>query len=261
MVFELAGRWKLRQRPDHRGWRVSRADALFAVLLALLSTSLSYRFGTGNQVEVLPIILRQLDPAYLPNDFFLATSAEFGPRFYFSHLLAWVSRVLPLQWSYFTMTFLTDLALVSVTFWAARRIIDQGLGELLINSDGLGRSWQLREQVLNALVGGDSFPFVEDARFYLRADHVTFSARLSSSRDTYELLTVGQMERTGPASMQYRIEAIFIDGMPIDPNDPDVQREIYQGHLLGINLESLMPADATAASFEQQNGLLQFQFQ
>ena len=96
--------------------------------------------------------------------------------------------------------------------WAARRIADQGLSEVLSNSDGFGRSWQLREQVLNALVGGDSFPFVEDARFYLRADHVTFSARMSSSRDTYELLTVGQMERTGPASVQYRIEAIFIDG-------------------------------------------------
>ena len=145
--------------------------------------------------------------------------------------------------------------------WAARRIADQGLSEVLSNADGLGRSWQLHEQVLNALVGGDSFPFVQDARFYLRADHVTFSARLSSSRDTYDLLTVGQMERTGPASVQYRIEAIFIDGMPIDPNDPDVQREIYQGHLLGINLEALMPPGATAATFEQHNGMLEFQFQ
>jgi hypothetical protein len=107
-----------------------------------------------------------------------------------------------------------------------------------------------QEQVLNALVGGDSFPFVEDARFNLRADHVNFSARLTSSQDSYDLLTVGQLERTGPASVQYRIEAIFIDGMPIDPSDPDVQREVYQGHLLGINLQSLMPPDATAATFE-----------
>ena len=143
--------------------------------------------------------------------------------------------------------------------WAARRIQDRGLGEIL-DSTGGGQTWQLQEEVLNALVGGDSFPFVEDARFFLRADHVNFSARLSSARDSYDLLTVGQLERTGPAGFQYRIEAIFIDGMPIDPNDPDVQREVYQGHLLGVDLSSLMPANANVATFEQHNGSIQFRF-
>ena len=142
--------------------------------------------------------------------------------------------------------------------WAARRIQDRGLGEVL-NETG-GQTWQLQEGVLNALVGGDSFPFVKDARFFLRADHVNFSARLSSARDSYDLLTVGQLERTGPASVQYRIEAIFIDGMPIDPNDPDVQREVYQGHLLGIDLSPLMPANASVATFEQHNGSIRFRF-
>lgn len=145
--------------------------------------------------------------------------------------------------------------------WAARRIAAMGLDKVLENPDGHGRSWQLHEEVLNALVGGDSFPFVEDARFYFRADHVNFSARLNSARDSYDLLTVGQLERTSPTSVQYRIEAIFIDGMPIDPNDPDVQREVYQGHLLGIDLRSLMPADTSVATFEQRNGSLQFRFQ
>jgi hypothetical protein len=60
--------------------------------------------------------------------------------------------------------------------------------------------------------------------------------------------------------MQYRIEAIFIDGMPIDPNDPDVQREVYQGRLLGIDLSPLMPDDATVATFEQHNGSIRFRF-
>jgi len=145
--------------------------------------------------------------------------------------------------------------------WAARRITERGLGDVLISPQGRETAWQLQEEVLNALVGGDSFPFVEDARFYLRADHVNFSARLTSARDTYDLLTVGQLERTGPASVQYRIEAIFIDGMPIDPNDPDVQREVYQGQLLGIDLSSIMPAEATVATFEQQNGSVRFRFQ
>lgn len=91
---------------------------------------------------------------------------------------------------------------------------------------------------------------MEDARFYLRADHVNFFARLISSQDEYNLLTVGQLERMEPIRVQYRIEGIFLDGMPIDPN---VQREIYRGKLLGINLDSLMPPDTKVAAFERRN--------
>jgi len=144
--------------------------------------------------------------------------------------------------------------------WAARRIADRGLREVLVAIDAGGEAWHLQEPVLNALVGGDSFPFVEDARFFLRADHINFSARLISPMDEYDLLTVGQLERTGPAGFQYRVEAIFVDGMPIDPDDPDVQREVYQGRLLGIDLDSIMPGGASVATFEQKNGSVEFRF-
>jgi hypothetical protein len=144
--------------------------------------------------------------------------------------------------------------------WAARRIAERGLQDILVAADQSGDAWLLQEEVLNALVGGDSFPFIEDARFYLRADHVNFSARLTSALDQYELLTVGQLERTGPSGFQYRIEAIFMDGMPIDPSDPDVEREVYQGSLLGINLNTVMPEGAAVATFEQRNGSIEFRF-
>jgi hypothetical protein len=145
--------------------------------------------------------------------------------------------------------------------WAASKIATQGIAQVLSRADSGPNSWQLEEEVLNALVGGDSFPFLQDARFYLRADHVNFSARLISSRDDYNLLTVGQLERTGPATFQYRIEGIFLDGMPLDPNDPDIVREVYRGQLLGISLNSLMPAEAQVATYEQRNGYLLFNFQ
>lgn len=144
--------------------------------------------------------------------------------------------------------------------WAARRIADRGFNEILVAADESGDSLLLQEEVLNALVGGDSFPFLENAQFFLRADHINFSARMSSSLDQYELLTVGQLERTGPSAFQYRIEAIFIDGMPIDPSDPDVEREVYQGSLLGINLKKIMPENSSVATFEQRNGAVEFRF-
>jgi hypothetical protein len=142
--------------------------------------------------------------------------------------------------------------------WAARRIADRGLAAVLTSVNETGESLQLEEEVLNALVGGDSFPFVEDAKFFLRADHINFSARLVSALDEYELLTVGQLERTGPSGFQYRVEAIFVDGMPIDPNDPDVQREVYQGRLLGIDLDDMIPETADSVTFEQKNGSIEF---
>ncbi len=145
--------------------------------------------------------------------------------------------------------------------WTVHQIVAQGLEQVLQKDDATGTSWRLDEDILNVLVGGDRFPFIEDARFYLRADHINFSARMKSARDEYELLTIGQLERTGPVGVQYRIEAIFLDGMPIDPNDPDVQREIYRGHLLGINLSPLLSTDAGVATFEQKNGSVLFRFQ
>lgn len=146
---------------------------------------------------------------------------------------------------------------ISYFEWAARRIAE-GMGKVLAPVDGADGSWEIREDVLNALIGGNMFPFVEDAQIYLRADHINFSAQLQNGKDTYHLLTIGQLERTGPASVQYRIEGIFLDGMPIDPNDPDVQREVYQGKLLAIDLTLVLPKGSRGTSFAQHNGYLSF---
>jgi len=49
--------------------------------------------------------------------------------------------------------------------------------------------------------------------------------------------------------------------MPLDPNDPDIQREVYRGQLMAINLASLLPTGSQVATFEQRNGYVLFQFQ
>lgn len=134
---------------------VNGNDVVLALLLALLSTSLAYRFGTGNQLEQIPLILRQLDPSYLVNDYFVSTSVEFGPRVYFAKLLAGVCQVLPLPWAYGAFTFLSDLALIAVTQWAARSIVGADrLGGAIasvlalgVSSFHLGDATQIRYEV------------------------------------------------------------------------------------------------------------------
>ncbi|HYQ72686.1 MAG TPA: DUF6798 domain-containing protein [Gammaproteobacteria bacterium] len=130
-------------------------DFLLAMLLALLSASLNYRYGAGVQIEQLPLILHQLDPDYLVNDFFVATGAEFGPRIYFVQLLAWICKLVPLHWAYFLLAVLSNLALVLVTQWAAYRIIGADrLGAALaavmvlgLASFHLGDATQIRYEV------------------------------------------------------------------------------------------------------------------
>ncbi len=99
---------------------------LFPTLLALLSTAISYRFGIGNQQEHLPIFLRQIDPTYLANDVFVASTSEFGPRSYFASLVAAICEFVPLPWTYLLLRFASDFALVAVTLWAARRLLGAG---------------------------------------------------------------------------------------------------------------------------------------
>jgi hypothetical protein len=124
--------WSLLINLEVKREGVNGKDIALAVLLAFFSTSISYRFGTGNQLEQIPMILRQLDPAYLSGDFFVSTSVEFGPRFYFARLVALICQILPLPWTFLILTFLTDLALVAVTLWAARRVIGSNrLGGML----------------------------------------------------------------------------------------------------------------------------------
>ncbi len=140
---------------SHADYFIDGNDILFAILLALIATIFSYQFGVGNQVEQLPIILRQLDPGYLTNDFFVTTSAEFGPRLYYAKAMAWMGNFIPLSWVYLGLTFLSDLALVAVTHWASRRIIGAGqLGAAIasvmvlgLTSFHLGEATQIRYEV------------------------------------------------------------------------------------------------------------------
>lgn len=106
---------------DKKG--ISTDDLCFSLLLALISTVLSYKFAVGNQLEQLPIIARQISPSYLTNDFFLSTTEEFGPRTYFILFVGFFCKFFPIPWVYVGLTFLSDLALVGVTLWAARRVI------------------------------------------------------------------------------------------------------------------------------------------
>ena len=97
----------------------------FIVCLGFLPL-LGAQFGTGNQVEQLPIIARLLDPAALEGDFYTDHAARFGPRIYYARALAWLSGLAPLPVVIHVLTWLCAFLLGAVTYLGARRIFGAG---------------------------------------------------------------------------------------------------------------------------------------
>src|SRR5215218_1103421 len=96
----------------------TRDITLLAVLTAL--PLLGYQFGVGNQVEQFPIVERLREPHFIAGDFYTDSAATFGPRYYYSLLLSVLTRIASLPVVVLLLTCAANLALVLVTFAAAR---------------------------------------------------------------------------------------------------------------------------------------------
>lgn len=92
----------------------------YLLLIAALPI-LGFQFGIGNQVEQFTIIRRLADPAFAAGDFYVDNAALFGPRYYYSLALAWLTHLAPLPAVIFVLSFLTNFALAAVSFHTARR--------------------------------------------------------------------------------------------------------------------------------------------
>ena len=78
--------------PEHKPALSLWTVVLFSVLIGLMATLWGYRYGDGNQIEQLPIVMRAINPAYLTNDFFTNATQDFGPRALFADFVAWLAR-------------------------------------------------------------------------------------------------------------------------------------------------------------------------
>ena len=101
----------------------------FSVLFGLSAAALSgYSYGLSNLTEQLPIVFRLIDPGYLTNDFFVNATQEFGPRFYYSHLLAFLAGYVPLHGAMAVLWLLAYVSVIVVTAFTARDITGSVLG-------------------------------------------------------------------------------------------------------------------------------------
>lgn len=97
---------------------------LFSILVAIIATLLSYRFGTGNQIEDMPIVLRAIDDTFLTNDYVTNWGEEFGPRYYFAQFIAFIADNKTLPYIYLFLTLFTNIAITLVTVFFTRFLFE-----------------------------------------------------------------------------------------------------------------------------------------
>ena len=103
--------------------------AFWLALSALLFRG--YAFGTGDQAEQLPPILRLLDPNYLSRDWFVNSTGGFGPRTFYSAFVALFARFLGVELAF---------ALLHFACWIAFAIGAARLAGLLMKENGAPRA-------------------------------------------------------------------------------------------------------------------------
>lgn len=111
-------------------------------LLTFLYTG--YSFGTNNHIEQLPLIMREINEDYISRDPFVNDATQYGPRFYFTKLIASFGKYFPLIYLFFIFNFIFRYLLFILTFYI---IFDLFKGNLLVSFLGSLSivSWQVLE--------------------------------------------------------------------------------------------------------------------
>lgn len=115
---------KSHARIESSSLRLKEALLFSALLATLFFLFRGYSYGTGDHVEQLPMIYRLLDASYCSNDFFVNASMRFGPRTYYSRVLALLGSSLPLPVVFLALTWLANFGIALVTYLAAKDLFE-----------------------------------------------------------------------------------------------------------------------------------------
>ena len=99
---------------------------LLAAIFGIITTVAAYRgYGIGNHIEQLPIILRQLDNAFLSNDFFTNAAADFIARLYYAKMVAALAgSEQNLPFVFLLLTIASNVATSIITYLLARDLFN-----------------------------------------------------------------------------------------------------------------------------------------
>lgn len=95
---------------------------LWVLAIVALLPLYAGQFGVGNQVEQFALIERLRDPLFARGDFYVDSAANLGqPRYYYALVMMWLSQATSLPMAVHLAAFLSNFALGTASFVAARR--------------------------------------------------------------------------------------------------------------------------------------------
>jgi hypothetical protein len=101
---------------------------IFSIFIASITTFLRYfPYGTDNHISELPLVLRAIDSNYLTGDFYTNVASEYGPRYYYSHLIGSMASKKSLPILFFVMVLLINISIALITFYFSRYLFKGSL--------------------------------------------------------------------------------------------------------------------------------------
>jgi hypothetical protein len=104
-----------------------------SVLAGIVATFLgNYAFGQNAFLEIQPMIRALMDPNYLPGDLVAQGAREFGPRFYFNEVFAWIANPETLPYFFFVATLIVNVATALVAALFTRDVFKSNLAAVIV---------------------------------------------------------------------------------------------------------------------------------
>jgi hypothetical protein len=104
--------------------RLQFFDYLFIAGAPLLATLYLYSFGSGDHIEILPLLKRSINPDFLNHDFFLNAFEGRHPRYFFMQIMAFLSGYIKIPFLFFILSYLSNVFLAWITYrfvqWISR---------------------------------------------------------------------------------------------------------------------------------------------
>jgi hypothetical protein len=104
---------------------------IFITIICLFVTLIKYELGESDQLSQMPLVIKEMNSNFIPNDFFVEANETFGPRFYYSKFMAAGSFAFSIQGWFFLISFVCCFLSAYFTYRTAQYFFKNETASLL----------------------------------------------------------------------------------------------------------------------------------
>ena len=97
-------------------------NLLFILIISIFTTLVKYEFAHSDQLAQIPLIMNEIDSDYLTHDFFVSVNETYGPRFYYSKLMAIGCQLMTMPFWFLFLSIVCGFFAAWFTYLTSREI-------------------------------------------------------------------------------------------------------------------------------------------